>query len=42
MDSFDSPMAFIDWCRAAEKEHEGHNTAIEVEGGDLNVGDFIG
>lgn len=42
MDSFDSPMAFIEWCRAAEKEHNDHDTSIKVEGGDLDVGDFIG
>lgn len=42
MDSFDSPMAFIEWCRTAEKEHNNHDTSIKVEGGDLDVGDFVG
>jgi hypothetical protein len=42
MNGFASPMDYIAWCRAGEAAHADHNTSIEVEGGELNVGDFIG
>lgn len=41
MNGFASPMDYIAWCRAGEAAHAGHDTSIEVEGGDLNVGDFL-
>ena len=41
MNSFESPLAFIEWAKQAKIEHEAHDTSIKVEGGDLNIGDFI-
>ena len=42
MNTFASPLDYIEWCRAGEAAHADHDTSIKVEGGDLNVGDFIG
>lgn len=41
VDTFSSPMAFIEWCKAAEAEHKNHQTVIEAIGGELNIGDII-
>lgn len=41
MNSFSSVMEFIAWSKTALNEHEEHKEKIEVEGGDLNIGDFI-
>ena len=41
MESFASPLEFIQWSRTAEAEHKEHDSSVEVEGGDLDIGDFI-
>lgn len=41
MNTFSSPLAFVDWCKRAEAEHKAHDDTIIVEGGDLDVGDYI-
>lgn len=42
MNSFSSIEDFISWSKSAASAHDGHNSGVTVEGGDLNVGDFIG
>ena len=42
MNSFPSPLDFINWCQNAEAEHAGHNTVTNVTGGDLDISDFVG
>lgn len=39
--TFSDPMAFIQWSQNAEAEHKAHDDTINVEGGDLNIGDFM-
>lgn len=41
MDSFASPKDFINWCRNAEAEHATHDNRTVVEGGILDIGDYI-
>ena len=41
MNSFGSPLAFVEWIKQAQAEHEAHDTTIKVEGGDLDIGDYI-
>ena len=41
MESFASPMDFIAWAQQAEEEHKAHDDSIIVEGGDVNLGDYI-
>lgn len=41
MGTFSSPMAFIEWCKAAEAEHASHVTIIEASGDVLDIGDYI-
>lgn len=41
MESYDSMMDFITWAQQAEAEHTIHNDDIVVEGGDINIGDYI-
>lgn len=41
-ESFSSPEAFIAWSQSARAAHEGHDDSVRVEGGDLNIGDYIG
>lgn len=41
MRSFSDTMAFIAWNQNAAAEHEEHTDTIEIEGGSLNVADYI-
>ena len=41
MRSFSDPMAFISWSQTAEAEHKAHDDTINVEGGDLDIGDYM-
>lgn len=41
MGTFSSPMAFIEWCKAAEAEHANHVVIIEASGEVLDIGDYI-
>lgn len=41
MESFSSPMAFIEWSKAAEAEHSTHVTVIEASGEELDISQFI-
>ena len=42
MNSFASMEEFISWSKSAAAAHDGHNTGVTVEGGNLNIGDYIG
>lgn len=41
MNTFASPIDFIEWSKAAEAEHSSHVTVIEASGSELNIGDYI-
>lgn len=41
MNTFATPMDFIEWCKAKQAEHESHDTSIIASGGDLDLSDFI-
>ena len=41
MESFNTPMAFIEWSKTAMAEHEAHDTTLQASGGDLDIGDYI-
>lgn len=41
MRTFSNPLEFIQWSQDAEAEHKAHDDTIVVEGGDLNIGDFM-
>lgn len=41
MNTFSSPLDFIEWCKTAEAEHTDHDDSVTVEGGDLDIGDYI-
>lgn len=41
MNTFDSPLDFIEWSKKALAEHEAHDTTIQASGGDLDLGDYI-
>ncbi len=41
MNTFNSPMAFIEWCKKVEAEHSAHVTMIEVSGSELDISDYI-
>ena len=41
MKTFSSPMDFVVWCQNAEAVHNAHNSSIEVEGGNINIGDYM-
>lgn len=42
MSSFSSMEDFISWSKSAAAAHDGHNSGVTVEGGNLDLGDFIG
>lgn len=41
MSTFSNPLEFIQWSQDAEAEHKAHDDTINIEGGDLNIGDFM-
>ena len=42
MNTFSSPLKFVEWCREMEMKHKEHDDSIDVEGGDVDVGDYMG
>lgn len=41
MRTFSNPMDFIEWSKKAEAEHNAHDDTIIVEGGNLDIGDYM-
>lgn len=41
MNSFATPLDFIEWSKNALAEHEAHDTTIQASGGDLDISDYI-
>ena len=41
MNTFASPLDFIEWSKKALAEHEAHDTSIQASGGDLDLSDYI-
>ena len=41
MESFSSPMEFINWLQQAEAEHNAHDSSLILDGGNVNIGDYI-
>ena len=40
-ESYSSPDAFFKWFNAAKAEYDKNNDAIEVEGGNIDIGDYM-
>lgn len=41
MNTFASPLDFIEWSKNALAEHEAHDTTVQASGGDLDLSDYI-
>lgn len=41
MNTFKSPLDFIEWCKTADAEHKEHDDSTNVEGGDVDIGDYM-
>ena len=42
VESYTNPQDFFDWYNAAKKEYDDKNQAIIVDGGSINLEDYIG
>lgn len=40
-ENFSSVREFVEWCNAAQAEHTAHSNIVTVEGGTLDLSDYI-